>query len=192
MESVGFKEWAIVCEALGRGEQSIILRKGGIAEGREGFTFRHAEFFLFPTYFHEQIEKTRTVGRAIPPQREGEIEIGLFAKVERAVLVASWETALALEPWHIWQREVVQERFEYEGAEGIHVALVRVFRLSRPWILPDLPAYGGCRSWVKLPPLPEGMKFVAVLSDEEHSQRRESLEAILAPGEVASERAVAR
>ena len=39
MESVGFKEWAIVCEALGRGEQSIILRKGGIAEGREGLPF---------------------------------------------------------------------------------------------------------------------------------------------------------
>jgi hypothetical protein len=34
MESVGFKEWAIVGEALGRGRQSIILRKGGIAEGR--------------------------------------------------------------------------------------------------------------------------------------------------------------
>jgi hypothetical protein len=34
MESVGFKEWAIVGEALGRGGQSIILRKGGIAEGR--------------------------------------------------------------------------------------------------------------------------------------------------------------
>ena len=59
MESVGFKEWAIVCEALGRGEQSIIVRKGGIAEGRDGFTFRHAEFFLCPTYFHEQVENTR-------------------------------------------------------------------------------------------------------------------------------------
>jgi len=37
MESVGFKEWSLVCDAFGRGEQSIILRKGGIAEGREGF-----------------------------------------------------------------------------------------------------------------------------------------------------------
>jgi hypothetical protein len=37
MKSVGFKEWALVCEALGRGEQTIILRKGGIAEGRGGF-----------------------------------------------------------------------------------------------------------------------------------------------------------
>ena len=40
MESVGFKEWAVVCEATGRGRQCIILRKGGIAEGREGFLFK--------------------------------------------------------------------------------------------------------------------------------------------------------
>jgi hypothetical protein len=32
-------------------------------------------------------------------------------------------------------------------------------------------AYGGCRSWVKLPTLPRGTKFRPVLSDEEHVQR---------------------
>ena len=31
MESVGFKEWSLVCDALGGGTQSVILRKGGIA-----------------------------------------------------------------------------------------------------------------------------------------------------------------
>jgi hypothetical protein len=66
MESVGFKEWAIVCEALGRGRQSIILRKGVIAEGRDGFSFRHREFFLFPTYFHEQPEKVREIDIEFP------------------------------------------------------------------------------------------------------------------------------
>ena len=82
MESVGFKEWAIVCEAIGRGEQSIILRKGGIAEGRDGFAFRHAEFFLFPTFFHEQIEQGASEGRGNSEAREGEIEIRFFAKLE--------------------------------------------------------------------------------------------------------------
>ncbi|MBA2742902.1 MAG: DUF1802 family protein, partial [Chthoniobacterales bacterium] len=59
MESIGFKEWALVCDALGRGEQSLILRKGGIAEGRDGFAFRHSEFFLFPTFFHAQLGLVR-------------------------------------------------------------------------------------------------------------------------------------
>jgi hypothetical protein len=48
--SIGFKEWTLICEALGNGSQSIILRKGGIAEGRAGFRFQHDEFFLFPPF----------------------------------------------------------------------------------------------------------------------------------------------
>ena len=66
MPSIGFKEWAVVCEALGAGGQSVIIRKGGIVEGREGFQFRHREFFLFPTFFHEQLTRTRLVNAALP------------------------------------------------------------------------------------------------------------------------------
>src|ERR1700709_2314222 len=98
MESIGFKEWALVCEALGRGEQSVILRKGGIAEGRDGFSFRHAEFFLFPTFFHEQLGKVRGLANEIPAQCDGEIEIRFFAKLEFAAVVESWEKVIALEP----------------------------------------------------------------------------------------------
>ena len=79
MESVGFKEWALVCEALGRGEQTIMLRKGGIAEGRDGFSFRHREFFLFPTFFHEQVAKVRGGPADLPQATAGEIEIRFFA-----------------------------------------------------------------------------------------------------------------
>ena len=73
MGSVGFKEWAVVCNALGRGEQSVIVRKGGIAEGREGFSFRERKFYLFPTFFHEQLEKTRVVDAIVPEPVEGEV-----------------------------------------------------------------------------------------------------------------------
>ena len=52
MLSIAFKEWAVICAALAA-TQSLILRKGGIAE--EGGVFRpeHSEFLLYPTYFHE-------------------------------------------------------------------------------------------------------------------------------------------
>ncbi|MDC0315120.1 DUF1802 family protein [bacterium] len=46
---IAFKEWDVVCEALESGRQKLILRKGGIHEGREGFSFAHEEFVLFPT-----------------------------------------------------------------------------------------------------------------------------------------------
>src|SRR3954469_668287 len=167
MQSVGFKEWALVCEALGRGEQSILLRKGGLAEGREGFGFRHPEFFLFPTFFHEQIVKVRTPDARIPAACEGEIEIRYFAKLEARAEITSWPAAAALEPFHILEESVVRERFEYRGA-GLHVALVRVFRLKPAWVFPDRPAYGGCRSWVSLPECPTGTRFDPVLTDEKH------------------------
>ncbi len=34
---IAFKEWAVIVDALGRGDQILILRKGGISEGRGGF-----------------------------------------------------------------------------------------------------------------------------------------------------------
>ena len=169
MQSVGFKEWALVCEALGRGEQSILLRKGGIAEGRDGFGFRHSEFFLFPTFFHEQVVKVRTPGAEVPAARESEIEIRYFAKLEAEKKITDWSEVAALEPFHILAETVVRERFEYKGA-GLHVAFVRVFRLEPTWTLPDKPGYGGCRSWVPLPEPPADTHFLPVLSDEQQNQ----------------------
>jgi hypothetical protein len=177
MQSVGFKEWALVCEALGRGEQTILLRKGGIAEGRDGFRFRHSDFFLFPTFFHEQVVKVRTPGAEIPAARQGEIEIRYFAKLEVQKEVTSWAMAAAFEPFHILQESVVRERFEYKGA-GLYIALVRVFRLEPGWVLTDKPAYGGCRSWVELPESPAGMRFEPVLGDEDHERIAKSFRAL--------------
>jgi hypothetical protein len=170
MQSVGFKEWALVCGALGRGDQTILLRKGGIAEGRAGFGFRHEEFFLFPTFFHEQVVKVRTPEAQIPAAREGEIEIRYFAKLEAQKKITNWPQVLALAPLHILEESVVRERFESKGA-GLHVALVRLFRLEPVWTFPDKAAYGGCRSWVGLPEPPATTRFEPVLSDEQHAER---------------------
>ncbi|HMG06551.1 MAG TPA: DUF1802 family protein [Chthoniobacterales bacterium] len=171
MESAGLKEWALVCQAMGRGEQSIIVRKGGLAEGREGFAFRHSEFFLFPTFFHEQLDKVRVSDAEIPKTREGEIEIHFFAQLIAVTQITSWATVAALEPLHILQPAVVRERFDYDKAPGLHVALVRVFRLAPAWILPDAPRYGGCRSWVPLPDYPPEIRFEPVLTEAAHDLR---------------------
>ena len=180
MESVGFKEWALVCEALGRGEQTVILRKGGIAEGREGFSFKHREFFLFPTFFHEQVEKVRAVDCELPARREGELEIRYWARLEAAATITRWEVAAALHPFHILHAEVVRERFEYDEAPGIHVAFLRVFRLAVPWTFPDQRSYGGCRSWLRLPDAAPEMRLDAVLNETEHSARLSEFRTLLA------------
>lgn len=173
MKSIGFKEWATVCEALGSGRQSVILRKGGIAEGRDGFAFRHREFFLFPTFFHEQIEKIRMHNAELPEVNESQVTLRFFAKVEHALTIESWSVAAALAPFHILQESVVRERFEDERGIGIHVAFVRVFRIEPEWILPNEKSYGGCRSWVHLPDAPAALRFQPVVDDDANAELRE-------------------
>src|SRR5438874_7876594 len=169
MESAGFKEWSLVCDALGRGRQSVILRKGGIAEGRGGFSFRHREFFLFPTFFHEQIAKVRIAAADIPVPGST-VAIRWYARVERAVRINSLAIAEALAPLHILSPELVRERFGYKG-DGLNVAFVRVFEISPVWVLQNGKRFSGCRSWVELPPLPE-MTMRAVLNDSAQTKLR--------------------
>lgn len=179
--SVGFKEWAIVCEALGRGDQSIILRKGGIAEGRDGFRFKHDAFYLFPTLFHEQIGRTTLPpGTPIPAQEPGMIKIDFFARAEWTAEITDWEIAKKLAPFHIWKESVIGERFRYDEKQGLSLAFVRVFRLAPAWIFPDAPAFGGCRSWVALPEPPKDETLSPVLDDPTHAAREEALRALLA------------
>jgi hypothetical protein len=175
MESAGFKEWSLVCDALGRGGQSVILRKGGIAQGRGGFSFRSREFFLFPTFFHEQIAKVRIVATDIPAPGST-IAIRWYAKVERARRIDSLAIAEALAFLHILSAEVVRERFDYKG-DGLNVAFVRVFEISPVWVLQNEKRFAGCRSWIDLPPPPE-MKMRPVVDDAIHKKLRAKFDRI--------------
>jgi hypothetical protein len=177
--SAAFKEWAIVCEALGEGRQSILIRKGGIAEGRAGFAFKHSEFLLFPTWFHEQVRKTTLpAATPVPDEPVEELEIRYAVTVEWTRLVTDLDVIRNLREFHILQDSVVEERFRYDETQGVHVALVRVFRLDPPSRLKNERKYGGCRSWLELPDFGESA-WVSVISDEEHNRRRELIESLL-------------
>ncbi|MEP7015910.1 MAG: DUF1802 family protein [Verrucomicrobiota bacterium] len=186
MESVGFKEWAIVCEALGRGEQTVIVRKGGIAEGRDGFSFRYREFFLFPTWFHEQADKVRKIDVDLPAPNADKIDIGYFARLESSHVIPSWPMAEALKPFHILQQNVVRERFEYDQAPGLHVAFVRIFRVRPTWTIVNEKKYGGCRSWVDLPELPGDLRYDPVLSDNEYTTRYDEFAKLIGSVDMSS------
>lgn len=171
--AIGFKEWAFVCDALTQGVQTIILRKGGIHEGRGGFEFKHRDFFLFPTWFHTQAEKLRWVPAgaqaAFPPEDERKtVDVSGFARLENVWRVTDWAKVEKLAPLHIWKDEVIRERFVYDEESCLHVALVRAYRLPAVWTFPYQRSYGGCRSWVTLPD--EGITLieaaVPAMSDE--------------------------
>lgn len=178
LPGVGFKEWALVCESMLRGETSLIFRKGGIAEGREGFRFKHSQFFLFPTYFHEQIGQTRLdPARNLEPPGETIVMDG-FAYVEFTRWISDLQTLEPLFEFHILRREVLEKRFHQDEVKGLHLAFVRIFRVIPTWYLPFQPSFGGCRSWVDLPAPSPDLVCRPVLSDEEHDRRCECVESL--------------
>lgn len=194
--NIGFKEWTLVCDALGCGGQSIIIRKGGIAEGRAGFRFEHPEFFLFPTLFHEQVAKLKLPPEtALPSQRsDGHHEVAFRVRVEWTQDVADLAIAQTLAPFHIWRDSEIEKRFRYAlpasqreamrtGVEtdghGVSVAFVRVEKMSEPFVFPDSPKFGGCRSWIHLPELPAGMTTAPVIGEDVHRAREREIRALL-------------
>ncbi len=184
--SIGFKDWALICAALGQGRQSIILRKGGIAEGRDGFRFKHEAFFLFPTQYHQQAERVRPDALAAlgPGERPAEetVEIRYFFVLDWAVWVDDWATLARLEPLHVWREDVVRERFDYDEQRGLQCAFGRVYRLTPPWTFADRPSYGGCRSWLTLPEFPSAdITLAPVIDDARHATAARDLRAILNP-----------
>jgi hypothetical protein len=156
----GFKEWASVCAAVGAGRQQIILRKGGIAEGRTGFSFaKHDAFFLFPTLFHQQEESVREVFELEDvPAAEESIPLRFFVQVLWTGEMRDWQAVQKLEPLHVWKESVIRERFDYDDEPGqgsVQLAVLRAWELLETWWIPHHRSYGGCRSWVNLPGIPE-------------------------------------
>ena len=173
--SVAFKEWSLICDALASGSQSLILRKGGIAEGRGGFDFEHESFWLLPTQFHTQRDLVLTESnqtgdsryREKPLETGERFELDLMAVVIRKGRIDHWKQVEMLRDFHRWKEEVLQERFHYEAVEGLKFALLRVFKAENPLNLVMDRSFGGCRSWVTLPEQKDGpSSFVPVMSDE--------------------------
>jgi len=185
--AVAFKEWALVCDAMGLGEQSVILRKGGIAEGKRGFGFDHPTFYLFPTCFHGQLEKVRIPDAILPDQDPERVTLSHVALLEWSGRIPDLATAQRLEALHVLGKSLIEERFVYDtpsgslGGTGINVAFVRVYRLESAVTLPMRKEFGGCRSWIEIAELPEinSSTLVPVLSDEEHARRKELFCSIL-------------
>lgn len=165
MSAFGFKEWKLICDAMERGEQSLILRKGGISEGKHGFQWLHREFFLFPTYFHEQEDElqlgTDTKVNEQPTKEREEVEIRQYARIELTAEITDLDQAKGFQDLHLWNESVIEDRFGWGENNGISLAVVRVYRLKEPWVLANRKAFGGCRSWLGMPEnegLPESWK----------------------------------
>lgn len=174
---IAFKEWAVIVEALGRGEQSILLRKGGIAEGRHGFRIENPQFLLFPTHFHQHRDQVTAKGQALfdahPPVDVTQDTVGVkyVASVSGWRKLDSLAQAEGLADLHVWRPEVIAERFAWGREEAIYAIALRVARLAAPRRISILPEYSGCRSWIELKSDVDSSGAIPVLEETTHLER---------------------
>lgn len=178
--SVACKEWAAVCAALAAGRQTILLRKGGIDEGPNGFRVAHNRFWLWPTQFHQQPEQLHpadahwlTAAR-VWQTHEQRVALPLLAEVHGVHELATEAAAVELAPEQILAVETVRQRFYYRQP-GLFVLVLRVFIPPRPHWIDDLPEYAGCKSWVPLAAACETIDLKPALSEEEWQQMIERI-----------------
>lgn len=154
LERSALKEWAVLCDAMARGEIVALVRKGGIREQRAGFSVRHDRFLLYPTFFHEKVAElqprfaSRMAATDRPP--EGTIRVSHVADVTAVWHVRDLERLRAIEPHHGLAWPAVVSRFEYRGRPEVRVVAVRVSRLPLVHDVAETRRYRGCVSWVEL------------------------------------------
>lgn len=179
-----FKEWAVVCAALASGRQTLILRKGGIHEGREGFRIEHREFWLFPTGFHQQRDEIipdawplldELQSRGVPLNHP----LNLYAIVEDVQQVLDRSALVRLSGRHVWSEPTVEQRFHYRTL-GLFALIVRVYRRSTPFEIADSPHFAGCKSWVDLPAALPTSGLQPVLDDSTFDRQRREIQQLLA------------
>lgn len=135
----GIKEWAGVVDALGRGDQSVLVRS---------YLPPHPEFLLYPTFAYytdhgnkgvfERKVKHSFAAQALESGRlaseaaksKFEVNISYFARVEEVFDLRNFEQLAALDNYHIWAFTHVETYLNKNTAGKAALWLVRVFELS--------------------------------------------------------------
>ena len=156
VERTALKEWAVLVDAMARGDILAMVRKGGIREQRAGFSVRHDRFLLYPTFFHEKAAELDDRFRDMLPAShaarppEGTIRLTYVAEAVAVWRVTELDRLRAITGEHGLAWSAVESRFHYRDKPGVQVVAVRVSRLREPVEVPEARRYAGCISWVEL------------------------------------------
>ncbi|MEW6581262.1 MAG: DUF1802 family protein [Actinomycetota bacterium] len=184
MAQHALKEWAVTIEALARGDQVLIVRKGGIGEKR--FELPHPRFFLFPTYAHQRPELVKpqhhdrlrdALDRRDDPEH---LPLPAWAEIAASYAIEDQRGLDAVDSLHILTPDYAAERLRWRRKHPLWAVVLRVHRLAEPPVLTVGPEHTGCVSWVDLP---EGMEPGAMepaLDDEAFARAAAAVERALA------------
>ena len=151
---IGLKEWSVVVEALGRGDQTILLRKGGIREETRHFTVAHDEFFLYPTQYHQGADMLKPDARHLLDADYDDpddpiVSLSVFAEVIDTIGLEDDTSLRQLEAFHVWTNDYMEKRLRWKPRQPLTVLILRCHMLQQPQAAPVMEEYGGCTSWVQ-------------------------------------------
>ena len=176
------KEWATVITALENGEQTVILRKGGILETESGFKIEAKKFLLFPTFEHQEEKNLKPqfhnyldIVKQNHPQNEHN-KITSYAEVVDEVDIKSQEKVKALSDFHIWSDTYIDERVNWMSEKPIKAVFLKVYKIPEMEI-PIKSEYHGCKSWININEDIQTGK--PVLSEEELNSRLQKFKEIV-------------
>jgi len=167
---ISLKEWASIVKALERGDQCIILRKGGIMDTASGFSVESKKFLLFPTWEHQKEDHIKAeFQHYLKEAKEDQPEQGFNKITSYASVVAEFDmpenaSSDTLSDMHIWSRSYVQERMNWRPEKRIKAVLLRVFNIP-PVLIPIEQEHKGCRSWIEINAKINGGRPVLTESD---------------------------
>ena len=179
------KEWAIVGEALAQSRQIVLLRKGGLWDEDGHFALEHSQFWLLPTWLHQERGLVKAAHQDLleqtpraPDESAKTAYLRHFARVERAwKLDEDAEIALAQVP-HIWSAQYLDLRFGYQPDKTLLCAALRVYIATEPVRYALRAEDLGCRSWVDLAS-PLSAQVRPAIGDEEFARELERVTRVL-------------
>ncbi len=176
--------------ALERGEQILLMRKGGIREDPKHFKVEQDGFFLYPTYEHQKGELLKPeflplLEETLVDEDPDLVTLNSFAEVVEVIETSDENAVLALQSSHIWVPEYAEKRLHWKPRFPMSVIALRVHLLEQPQAVPVMPEYDGCKSWVALvEEFPVGVA-TPVLNDRQFDRRldevRDALSAAAPP-----------
>lgn len=149
------KEWATIIDALENGDQTVLLRKGGILDEASGFRIESKKFLLYPTQEHQELDHIRPqfhtylerIKTRLPS--EGFNMITSYAEILEEADILSESTIMRLSQFHIWSESYINERIKWKPENPIKAMFLRIYKIPRLDI-PLKSEYQGCKSWINI------------------------------------------
>ena len=182
---MALKEWATVLEAIARGEQLLLIRKGGLIEPGSGFELMAEQFLFYPTFEHQAVNYLREPYRRYFDEAltrrapEGRVRFGLAGTAVSSVRTQDATLVSRLGDFHIYNEAFLHQRLKWQPEQTLVLILLRAFQLPRPQEMPVAPHYAGCKSWVELATPLSLIGARPVLEDRVFQERADAIRAIL-------------